>query len=231
MRGVLDEDEGRGQVPGIELRLEHRLAGALGHERITPEVTESAIAPGRADDGIEPPLLAGSGECRARGIEDLGVLEARNLRDAQAPLARPGATTAHGVPALVHRRRRHHAHLQLARAFERDQGRERRDTSQVAVGGVDRVDDPSRLLVRAAVAIFLGEDAVRRISLFDACPQLQLDGGVGLGDVGAVRFTIDARAATKMLHRNPVGGIGELEGERRELLAFAHDRILSPAGS
>ena len=80
-------------------------------------------------------------------------------------------------------------------------------------------------------SVFLGQHAVCRISLFDSLPQLQLDGGVGLGNVGAVRFSIDARAVAKMPHRDSVGGVGELEGKRRELLTFAQDRILSPAGS
>ena len=49
-----DEDQRCRQIPGVELRFEHGFSGALGDERIPPEVTEAAVAPGAADDRVEP---------------------------------------------------------------------------------------------------------------------------------------------------------------------------------
>ena len=46
--GLLDEHERRRDVPGLETDLDHRLGGALGHERVAPEVAEAAVAPGVA---------------------------------------------------------------------------------------------------------------------------------------------------------------------------------------
>src|SRR5438128_8378310 len=98
---LLDEDERRREVPGVELRFEHRFSGALGHQRVAPEVAEPTVAPGGTDDGIETALLADGGEGGARGVEDLSVLELRDLRHAQASLTGPGAAPTHGMPALV----------------------------------------------------------------------------------------------------------------------------------
>src|SRR3954469_21574577 len=40
--GLLDEQHRRSSVPGRELDLDHRLGGALGEQRISPEIAEAA---------------------------------------------------------------------------------------------------------------------------------------------------------------------------------------------
>lgn len=56
--GFLDEDQWRGEIPGRELGLEHRFAGALADQGITPEVGETTVAPGRFHHGVETSLFA-----------------------------------------------------------------------------------------------------------------------------------------------------------------------------
>src|SRR3981081_3347940 len=51
--GLLHDDQRCGEVPGVELRLEHRLTDALGDQRVAPEIAEAAVTPGRAGHGIE----------------------------------------------------------------------------------------------------------------------------------------------------------------------------------
>ena len=52
--GLLDDDERRGEVPGRWPDLDHRLRGALGHQRVPPEVAEAALAPDVAEQRVEP---------------------------------------------------------------------------------------------------------------------------------------------------------------------------------
>ena len=96
---------------------------------------------------------------------------------------------------------------------------------------VDRVDDPAALLVGGAIAVFLGQHAMRGVSLGNPFPQLQLDGSVGLGHEGSIGFAIHPRGLAEVAHGDSVRGIGELEGEGRDLRALTHDRIRSPVGS
>src|SRR5438552_1410607 len=42
---LLDEDERRGEVPCPDVDLDHSLGGALGKQRVAPEVAEAALAP------------------------------------------------------------------------------------------------------------------------------------------------------------------------------------------
>src|SRR3984893_19175278 len=89
--GLLHDDERRREIPGIELRFEHRLAGAFSHQRVAPEIAEAAIPPRRAGHGVKAAFLADRNERRARGVEDLGILKLRDHRDLEPTLARPGA--------------------------------------------------------------------------------------------------------------------------------------------
>ena len=43
----------RGHVPAVHPGLEHRLGGALGDERVAPEVAEAALAPAGVEEGVE----------------------------------------------------------------------------------------------------------------------------------------------------------------------------------
>ena len=72
---------------------------------------------------------------------------------------------------------------------------------------------------------------MRGISLRNPFPQLELDGGVGLGHEGSIGFAVHPRGLAEVAHGDSVGGVGELEREGRELRALAHDRIRSPVGS
>src|SRR5207247_1802415 len=140
--GLFHDDRWRRQVPGVELRLDHRLAGAFGHQRIPPEVAEAPVAPGPIDDAIEGALLAHGFERRARRVEDLRVRELRDPGYVESPLSRPGASAAGRVPALAHRGRGHDAELHDAGALEGDQDGEYGNAAHVAVGRVDGTDDP-----------------------------------------------------------------------------------------
>ena len=52
--GLLDHHDRRRHVPCPRARLEHRLARALGHQGVAPEVAEAALAPGGRDQRVEP---------------------------------------------------------------------------------------------------------------------------------------------------------------------------------
>src|SRR5207253_3513493 len=75
-----DQDQRGGQVPGVEFGLYHCLARTLGHQGITPEVAEATVAPGRADNRVEPLLPPDRLERRARRVEDLRVFYCRHPR-------------------------------------------------------------------------------------------------------------------------------------------------------
>ena len=122
---LLDEDERRGQVPGVHADLDHRLGGALSHESVTPEVAEAAVAPGAGEQAAEagrPGLDVGG-----RAVHELRVGEGGHTRDVDAPLLPrpqpgpahgPGAAAAPGQPALAQRGGADDADLHLAVALD-----------------------------------------------------------------------------------------------------------------
>ena len=86
--GLLDHDRRRGEVPAVRPDLDHRLGGALGDQRVAPEVAEAPVAPGRPDQGIEARRLARSPRCRAATSTGAGHPRARRRarrRSAAAP--------------------------------------------------------------------------------------------------------------------------------------------------
>src|SRR5439155_14714979 len=196
--GLLHDDRWRRQVPGVELRLDHRLAGAFGDQRVAPEVPEPAVAPRSIDHAIEGALLAHGFERRARGVEDLRVPELRDPGYVESPLSRPGAAAAGRVPALAHRGRGHDPELHDAGALEGDQDGEYGNAPQVAVGRVDGIDDPSGLLLGGSIAELLREHAVPGITTLDPFAHGFLHGGIGLGHERAIRLPIDAQVTPKI---------------------------------
>ena len=63
--GLLDEDHRRGGVPRRQLDLDHRLGGALGQQRIAPEVAEAALAPDVAQERPRSPAPGPTRRCPA----------------------------------------------------------------------------------------------------------------------------------------------------------------------
>ena len=64
--GLLDEDDRRRGVPGLEPDLDHRLGRALGDQRVAPEVAEAALAPDVVEQGLEARARARTARCRGR---------------------------------------------------------------------------------------------------------------------------------------------------------------------
>ena len=115
--GLLDEDRRRGEVPAFGPDLDHRLGGALRHQRVAPEVAEAALAPRRR---TSRPSKPGAGpdahDIGPRAVQDLGVVERRRParpRSGAAPVDRRREPTPHrpamGPPALTSAGARHHA--------------------------------------------------------------------------------------------------------------------------
>ena len=52
--GLLDQDHGAAASQRRQLDLDHRLGGALGDQRVAPEVAEAALAPGGAEEAAKP---------------------------------------------------------------------------------------------------------------------------------------------------------------------------------
>ena len=65
----------------------------------------------------------------------------------------------------------------------------------------------------------------------DSFTQLGFDGDVGLRHVAAIGLLLDLEVAAKVVHRDPVGGVGELNTKGEKRLELAQARILSPFGS
>ena len=65
----------------------------------------------------------------------------------------------------------------------------------------------------------------------DSFTQLGFDGDVGLRHVAPIGLLLDLEVAAKVVHRDPVGGIGELQTKGEKRLELAQARILSPFGS
>src|SRR4051794_41048154 len=82
--GLLDEQHRRGSIPWRQLDLDHRLCGALGEQRVSPEIAEAPFAPDVAEQVIKPRRAARRDDVPARAVQDEGVLEATHRRDGDA---------------------------------------------------------------------------------------------------------------------------------------------------
>ena len=149
--GLLDQDERRGHVPGRQLDLDHGLGGALGQQRVAPEVTEAAIPPDLAEEAGEARRpgrdLAGRGPSRTRpGHRPASVIPETWIgRGASLP----AAPTAHAPPPrrAYQRWRRAGAEttaeLELAVDLEGQERPEEGHPADEVVGAVDRIDVPA----------------------------------------------------------------------------------------
>ena len=120
------------------------------------------------------------------------------------------------MEAQPHRRRRRHADDRLTVALQGDQGRPGLVAADEASGPVDRVDHPAP--GRVAVSDdpeLLADDRVVRALGADPLMDVGLDRPIRLGDRGEVRLRVDLEiVGPKPLHRDAVGHVRELEGER-----------------
>src|SRR5919106_821623 len=103
--GLLDQDRRRSRVPRLEAHLDHRLGGALGDEGVPPEVAEPAVAPTGAQQVVEPRRQPRLKDVAARAVQQLGIRQARDGRDADLPwvdaaIVGPRATATVCPPAL-----------------------------------------------------------------------------------------------------------------------------------
>ena len=145
--------ERRGEVPCLRVDLDHRLGGALGEQRVAPEVAEAPFAPdspSSASEARAPGPLASMS--RPRAVQDLGILERSDARHADPPRRRslPAAPTAHAPPP----RQAYQRSRERRRGHDRRPGARRRarrassvpnsgHAADEVVGAVDRVDVPA----------------------------------------------------------------------------------------
>ena len=123
--GLLDEERSGRRHPRLEADLDHRLGGALGDQRVAPEVAEPALAPDVAEQRLEAGRparrrdVAGASRTAAGHRRDARHARRRGSGAAPPPrLRRPRPAAAVRPPALAERRRGHHADLQLAVALD-----------------------------------------------------------------------------------------------------------------
>ena len=120
------------------------------------------------------------------------------------------------VESQTHRRGRRNGHHDLAIALEGDQRRPRLIAADKAPGPVDRVHHPPPGGVAIADdAELLADERVVGPLIADALADVGLDRPICLGHGGEVRLRVDLEVVSpEPLHRDSVGHVSELEGER-----------------
>src|SRR6266536_1869641 len=257
--GFLHQDERRGEIPRLEIDLDHRLGGALRDERIPPEIAEAAFPPDVSEQRPEAGRPAARLDVVAGPIQDLGVPRRRDPRHPDPSRSvgpgctdRPGAATPRGIPALPERRRREGADLQLPVHLEGEERSEEGHAADVVVRPVDGVDVPAGGRPHVLLAVLLAHEAMGRIAGPDSISDEPLDGLVGLGDEAAIGLRPDLHVAPEVAQGDRIGLVagGQREGQPlgelgraapragraeacavRGLRIVGHARIRSPAGS
>ena len=141
----------RGQVPGRQLDLDHRLGGALGEQRVAPEVAEAALAPDRRSRPSKPgarpeasmsrpdPYRIWASSRPATPDTWIAGAASRRPRSDRPRARRPaGRTSARRAPGA-----RDDADLELAVASTARSVPNSGHAADEVVGAVDRVDVPA----------------------------------------------------------------------------------------
>src|SRR4051794_18218017 len=168
----LHDDGRRGEIPRVEVRLDHRLGGTLRHQRVAPEVAETTVTPGSADEGTEARrLLAAGDDVAVGGVEELRLRDGCDRRDVDATrpvlteerrALRPRAEPLRRVPALAKGRRGDDANDDLVTALRSEQDAEQGDTADEVRRSVDRIDPPADVGAPLLHPVFLAVHTVRR---------------------------------------------------------------------
>ena len=198
---LLHDQLRRREIPEVRRGLDRHVHAALGEQHVLPEVAEAARRPHAAGEREE--RLAEVAQAR---VGEDGVLEPRDLRDADRLAVRERAAAARRPPAPPERGRRDDRDLVL----ERDQRREERDPAHVVLRRVDRVHDPAAS-VALVVAVLLADDHVVGPLAREHGADRLLDGLVGLRDGRQVGLRLDAQ-------------VGRAEARERELVGRVRER-------
>ena len=213
--GRFDDDHRRREVPERQaLRLHRDVDRAVGHQHVRPEVAETPRAP-------TPPLEREDRVAAPDGFEVIGASYARCASSMRATFDTATGSPSRNAPSprAAHQREPSAGAdttptCEAAVALERDERGPHRDAAGVALGAVDRVDDPAALRV-AGRAELLADDGVARASAGEALAHHLLHRAVGLGDRREIGLGVDHEVGgAKARQRDVVGGVGELEGER-----------------
>ena len=202
--GLLDEDQRRRGVPGREADLDHRLGGALGDERVAPEVAEPALAPDVAraapsKPGARPDATMSWPEPYRTWASSSEATRDTWIRRGASPRLR-----AHAPPPRHAHQRSSSAGadmtdgLELAVALDREQRPEQRHAADEVVGAVDRVDVPADGRVAGLGAVLLADEAVVRERVGDPLADAPLDRRVGLGHERPVGLGLDLEVAPEV---------------------------------
>ena len=183
-----------------------------------PEVAIGALAPGSGDEIREPRLgpvapsdRVGVGQRCIGERPHPAHLEPHRL---PAQHRAPGTCSSARPPASCEGRSRHDTNDDLTLLDERDEGCPHRDSSNVVLRAIDRIDDPSPGSGALRRAELLAEHAVFGPLAGDHPAKGCLGRLVGLGDRGEVGLRLDLEVeGAESLHRDDVGGIGHAQGE------------------
>jgi len=138
-------------------------------------------------------------------------------------LARPRSSAAGGPPPTPECRCRHHAGDDVVVDHQGDQRGPNRDTAQIALGAVDRVDHPAARSP-ALGAELLTNDRVSRSGPGEHAADPLLRRPVGVGDRSRVGLGVDAQVTRpEPLHGLRVGVVGK-DVREPEVVVIAHER-------
>ena len=139
---LLDDHRDGRQVPDLDVWVGGDLGDPLGDQHVLPGVADAAGAPAAAaelDDRSKPPIGVPVLDPAPR---ELGAVRSAIFETWIGWPSAERALPAHRPPAPRQRRHRDDADLHLPAVEQRDQRRPGLHPADIALGAVDRVDDP-----------------------------------------------------------------------------------------
>jgi len=170
----------------------------------TRVIAEAALAIGGIDEAHEAVPPAGAPHEVEAGVDELGLAQLGDVRDADALAVQEGAAATSSGEELARDGIVDDADRDLARLLTRDERRPHRNVADEVLGAVDGVDDPAAI-ARPALAELLAEEAVVGERALEDLHDHLLGLAIGLRDRREVGLDRHVEAAAVILERHLAG--------------------------
>ena len=199
------------------------------HEDVTPEIAEAATPPRLDRHEFEQRLHSGLEETGRVGEKHRCLFDSVNGIDPDGGAVHARAEADARVVALIDARSANRADHPFTVDPESDQCRPDRDSRDVVVGSIDRIDHPGRgvgsgrTTPRRGESFLFPQDIVVGEGACEIRPYLRLGRPVGLGDPGPVLLSSDRNILPKMVHRKARSATGNVDRHFQLDGVVAHD--------